>query len=713
MAISAAELNIILSAKDKEFKKAMAANERRVQRFSKNSQKSLSKTSKAFGKLGGAAKGFLPALGVAAVLGAVKKVTSAMDEIGKKADAIGIGTDALQELRAAAVSAGVSQGGLDKSLEQFSKRLGEAVQGTGTAKIALEEMGLSAEDLAAMPLDKALGVFADKFALVEDATARTALATQVFGREGIGMVNVLKDGSAAMDESRKKMRDMGVVIDEDLIRNAEEMQDRFDAASTVIGAQFSVILGNLAPLLIGAAEGAAALAKAVADLIRFVDSFTDGEDAVDDAIRAVVVSMAAEINQSKLLESQLARGGKMSVDIANKKHEEAKGRLAAANAAMAEAKADKLNSDAYKDLTARIAKRNAILTESPEENAARVRQARAADPSGRGDGIARAAAQLASAKTQLSELNKQRDALFDSSAFQDLDQHVKREIANVEKLSAALAKAKGGVIDLGSSITPITLDAKGAAAAAEMAAETADRLIAVQEAYDGVRSSLDPLRDATLAYAESIQAVNAALAQGLISEEQAAIDRQKLTENFQAIKDEASGLTESLDVIGDSFATAFGDMISGTMSVEDAFKKMAGTIISELIKIQFQQMQTGGSSGSMIGGLLQAGGDLVGGLLGNAQGGTVQAGRPTTVGEHGRELFVPSVAGRILSVPQSKSALGGGGGVTVQQTINVSTGVQQTVRAEIQSMMPQIASASTKAVLNARRRGGSFAGAFA
>ena len=64
-------------------------------------------------------------------------------------------------------------------------------------------------------------------------------------------------------------------------------------------------------------------------------------------------------------------------------------------------------------------------------------------------------------------------------------------------------------------------------------------------------------------------------------------------------------------------------------------------------------------------------------------------------------------------MPQSKSALGGGGGVTVQQTINVSTGVQQTVRAEIQSMMPQIASASTKAVLNARRRGGSFAGAFA
>ena len=53
-----------------------------------------------------------------------------------------------------------------------------------------------------------------------------------------------------------------------------------------------------------------------------------------------------------------------------------------------------------------------------------------------------------------------------------------------------------------------------------------------------------------------------------------------------------------------------------------------------------------------------------------------------------------------------------GGGVTINQTIQVSTGVQQTVRNEIQSLMPQIASASKQAVLDARRRGGSFAAAF-
>ena len=81
MAISAQELNIILSARDKEFAKAMAANQRRVERFASKSQKDLSAASKSFDMLGTAAKRFLPALAAGAVVAAVKNVTSAMDEI--------------------------------------------------------------------------------------------------------------------------------------------------------------------------------------------------------------------------------------------------------------------------------------------------------------------------------------------------------------------------------------------------------------------------------------------------------------------------------------------------------------------------------------------------------------------------------------------------------------------------------------------------------
>lgn len=52
--------------------------------------------------------------------------------------------------------------------------------------------------------------------------------------------------------------------------------------------------------------------------------------------------------------------------------------------------------------------------------------------------------------------------------------------------------------------------------------------------------------------------------------------------------------------------------------------------------------------------------------------------------------------------------MGGGGGVVVNQTINLSAGVSQTVRAEVMSMMPQIAEVSKAAVADAKQRGGAY-----
>jgi len=55
----------------------------------------------------------------------------------------------------------------------------------------------------------------------------------------------------------------------------------------------------------------------------------------------------------------------------------------------------------------------------------------------------------------------------------------------------------------------------------------------------------------------------------------------------------------------------------------------------------------------------------------------------------------------------------GGNGVVLNQTVNLTTGIQQTVRAEVMSMAPQIAAQAKAAVLDAKRRGGSYAAAFA
>jgi hypothetical protein len=145
------------------------------------------------------------------------------------------------------------------------------------------------------------------------------------------------------------------------------------------------------------------------------------------------------------------------------------------------------------------------------------------------------------------------------------------------------------------------------------------------------------------------------------------------------------------------------NLVKGTMSVKDAFKSMANSIINDLIRMAIQQSITAPLA-QMFG--LQASSPSVP-LSPRAIGGSVQSGKPYMVGERGAEMFVPNQSGSII--PSNR--LGGGGGTVVNQVINITTGVQQTVRAEIMTLMPQIANAAKSAVADAKLRGGSYASA--
>ena len=97
---------------------------------------------------------------------------------------------------------------------------------------------------------------------------------------------------------------------------------------------------------------------------------------------------------------------------------------------------------------------------------------------------------------------------------------------------------------------------------------------------------------------------------------------------------------------------------------------------------------------------------------GSAGGGTVQQGRPELVGERGPELFVPNSAGSIKNNSDTKSAMGGGGGVSIVQNLNFAVGVTNTVRAEVMNMLPSIQQSTIQAVADAKQRGGKFSKAF-
>jgi hypothetical protein len=190
---------------------------------------------------------------------------------------------------------------------------------------------------------------------------------------------------------------------------------------------------------------------------------------------------------------------------------------------------------------------------------------------------------------------------------------------------------------------------------------------------------------------------------------------KKYEENINSLGlslDEFGAISETIET---SMTDAFMSMVDGTATVQDAFRSMARDILAQLYKVLVVQRLVGSVAGGT--GIAGAIGSAFGvaPLPTKAHGGTVGAGSPQIVGESGRELFVPQQAGRIMTTAQTQAMTsgGGGGGVVVNQTINVSTGVSQTVRTEIKSLMPQIAEGAKSAVLDAKRRGGSFGSAFA
>jgi hypothetical protein len=93
--------------------------------------------------LGGALIGAATVGGLGAL---IDRSISAADAIGKTADKIGVGVEALQELRFAAKASGVEQQTLDMALQRFTRRAAEAAQGTGEAKDALAQMGIALRD---------------------------------------------------------------------------------------------------------------------------------------------------------------------------------------------------------------------------------------------------------------------------------------------------------------------------------------------------------------------------------------------------------------------------------------------------------------------------------------------------------------------------------------------------------------------------------------
>ncbi|GBD48541.1 hypothetical protein [Methylopila sp. Yamaguchi] len=191
-----------------------------------------------FGK--GFAAGAL-AGGLAAVTAAAKTAISSVAELKREAERAGVGTAAFQELSFAARQSGVTVDALTDGLKEMNLRADEFIlTGKGSGAEAFQRLGYNAEDLKRKLKDPA-ALFVEIIGRLKqlDEAARIRVADEVFGGTGgEQFVRFVDQGAAGLTRLREEARATGVVIKDDVVDKAVELDRKFQKLVDIVSGNF-------------------------------------------------------------------------------------------------------------------------------------------------------------------------------------------------------------------------------------------------------------------------------------------------------------------------------------------------------------------------------------------------------------------------------------------------------------------------------------------
>jgi len=582
----------------------------------------------------------------------IKSSMDSIDKISKLSRTLGISVADLRKLEYAADLSGLSVDTVARAVRNLNRVMVDFQGGTGDAKDAFDALGITSDDLNAVMGDqfKVLELLADRFDNVENSAVRSSIAQDLFGGRASEMLLVLEEGADGIARISNEAERFGLVMSAEAAKGVEDANDSFTRLFALFKGLRDSVVSFLAPAIKAAVEKAQ----------EFIEGLMAKENGVKNFAKEISLSI---VNAIQTFAETMAFLINIILGAVN-------AIITAMNFLTEEILKTTISEEkfAHKTTLAAVASNKLI------DKIHKLRP-EAQDLVHEFDELARAGFNDAKALRDLSERASDLMKVMDDSLFTLNDSekamadvaHHSREMADaLDATSASMKKLPYLPRDFEVQFSFLKHQI-------EEAAKAGENLDDVMET--GTDTSSD--------FGEGLR--------------QLAQDARNFNKNMEDVV--IRGIQ--------SFEDALLSAVTGTMKLKDAFKQMAASIISDIIRMTIR-MQISAPIAEFLAGAMPFGSTGGTSKTGKkAMGGSVAAGQPYMVGERGAELFIPGGSGTIIPSNQL-----GGGGTVVHQTINVSTGVSQTVRAEIMQLMPQIAEGTKAAVLDARRRGGTFASAF-
>lgn len=212
------------------------------------------------------------AAGVAIGVKLTRDGLQAVDAMTKLGRSLGATQAEMVALNATADLVGIAQEKMQKNVGALTKRLGEAMEGSGQAADALKKLGFTAEELAAIPLPEALALLAERTQMLGTAAERAAVESDLFSRAGIGMLTTTGDLAGAIRQATKDTQDFGVAVSQVDAAQIEAANDAMSRIGLVIKGVSNQLAVKLSPFL---EEAADRLTNAARESGGFRDAISD------------------------------------------------------------------------------------------------------------------------------------------------------------------------------------------------------------------------------------------------------------------------------------------------------------------------------------------------------------------------------------------------------------------------------------------------------
>jgi hypothetical protein len=160
----------------------------------------------------------------------VKGVVSELATLYKTIERVGIDAKVFQELQFGFKLAGVEADAFTDGIDKFNKNIAVAATQGGKLADILKANGVAIRDQNGN-IRSAEALLRDYANLVKNAGSeqeQLLLVTEAFGRGDANFVNALKNGAKGLDDMAQAAEDAGGVIDKDLLKKADDFDDKWD-----------------------------------------------------------------------------------------------------------------------------------------------------------------------------------------------------------------------------------------------------------------------------------------------------------------------------------------------------------------------------------------------------------------------------------------------------------------------------------------------------